>query len=152
MQKVAAAKQVVVTQAKADCEELLVEIVQDKRVADEQEKTVNMEATKIGKEADEANAIQVSAELEKALPALQEAEAALNCLTKKDISELKVGLECPWPEAIWMEYAAAQPKLLPTYTSCLIILGFMHPRLVASNLPMLLLTVAAHPLTPSQVM
>lgn len=34
--------------------------------------------------------LQVSAELEKALPALQEAEAALNVLTKKDISELKV--------------------------------------------------------------
>lgn len=53
---------------------------------------VNAEATKIAKETDEANAIaqQVSAELEKALPALQEAEAALNVLTKKDISELKV--------------------------------------------------------------
>lgn len=56
---------------------------------------MNAEATKIAKETDEANAIaqQVSAELEKALPALQEAEAALNVLTKKDISELKVGRE-----------------------------------------------------------
>jgi hypothetical protein len=53
---------------------------------------VNAEATKIAKETEEANVIanQVSAELEKALPALQEAEAALNVLTKKDISELKV--------------------------------------------------------------
>lgn len=34
-------KKVVVAQAKADCEELLVEIVQDKRVADEQEKQVH---------------------------------------------------------------------------------------------------------------
>jgi dynein heavy chain len=31
----------VVAQAKVECEELLVEIVQDKRVADEQEKQVN---------------------------------------------------------------------------------------------------------------
>lgn len=40
MKKVAEAKQVVVAQAKVECEELLVEIVQDKRVADEQEKQV----------------------------------------------------------------------------------------------------------------
>jgi hypothetical protein len=33
-------KKVVVAQSKSDCEELLVEIVQDKRVADEQEKQV----------------------------------------------------------------------------------------------------------------
>jgi dynein heavy chain len=139
MKKVVEQKQVVVAQAKTDCEELLVQIVQDKRVADEQEKQVrpclrqlenscwavsshcrwaatevgsqcsgvlgqinvdfhayklqvNAEATKIAKETEEANVIanQVSAELEKALPALQEAEAALNVLTKKDISELKV--------------------------------------------------------------
>jgi len=32
----------------------------------------------------------VSTELERALPALREAEEALNVLTKKDISELKV--------------------------------------------------------------
>lgn len=53
---------------------------------------VHAEATKIAKETEDANTIaaQVAAELEKALPALQEAEAALNVLTKKDISELKV--------------------------------------------------------------
>lgn len=40
MKKVVQQKQVVVARAKHDCEELLVEIVQDKRVADEQEKQV----------------------------------------------------------------------------------------------------------------
>ena len=53
---------------------------------------VNAEAQKIGKEADEANAIaaECQAGLDKALPALQAAEDALNVLTKKDMSELKV--------------------------------------------------------------
>lgn len=40
MKKVAEEKKGVVAHAKTDCEELLVEIVQDKRVADEQEKQV----------------------------------------------------------------------------------------------------------------
>ncbi len=122
MQGVVAEKKQIAARAKADCEELLVNIVHDKRAADEQEKQVrsgrtcgcdgegrpanifasmtssftrcqvNAEATKIARETEEANSIasQVSAELEKALPALQEAEAALHVLTKKDISELKV--------------------------------------------------------------
>jgi hypothetical protein len=42
MKKVVEQKQVVVAQAKTDCEELLVQIVQDKRVADEQEKQVRI--------------------------------------------------------------------------------------------------------------
>lgn len=55
---------------------------------------VNAEAIKIGKEAEEANAIasECQAGLDKALPALQAAEDALNVLTKKDMSELKVSL------------------------------------------------------------
>lgn len=55
---------------------------------------VNAEAIKIGKEADEANAIaaECQAGLDKALPALQSAEEALNVLTKKDMSELKVSV------------------------------------------------------------
>lgn len=42
MSRVAETKAVVVATAKTDCEELLVEIVQDKRVADEQEKQVSV--------------------------------------------------------------------------------------------------------------
>lgn len=97
MKTVAESKKVVVAQAKIDCEELLVEIVQDKRVADEQEKQVNAEATKIGREAEEANAIatQVQSELDKAMPALQAAEEALNVLTKKDFAELKAYAKPP---------------------------------------------------------
>lgn len=58
---------------------------------------VNAEATKIGKEAEEANAIakQVQSELDKALPALQAAEEALNVLTKKDMAELKAYAKPP---------------------------------------------------------
>lgn len=44
MQRVVMQKKPVVAQAKADCEELLVEIVQDKRVADEQEKQARVQA------------------------------------------------------------------------------------------------------------
>ena len=53
---------------------------------------VDAEATKLGAEASEANAIALECQssLEKALPALQTAEAALIVLTKKDITELKV--------------------------------------------------------------
>ena len=54
---VAQEKQVVVAQAKTECEELLVTIVADKRLADDQEKQVSAEAAKIGRDAEEANAI-----------------------------------------------------------------------------------------------
>lgn len=50
MQEVARAKKAEVAKAKKECEELLVHIVQDKRVADEREKQVNADAEKIGKE------------------------------------------------------------------------------------------------------
>lgn len=97
LQVVARNKAEVVSKAKINCEELVKQIVQDKRVADEQEKQVNAEAEKIGKEAEEANEIArvVQSELDKALPALQAAEDALNVLTKKDISELKAYAKPP---------------------------------------------------------
>jgi dynein heavy chain, axonemal len=97
VQIVAKQKAVVVSGAKADCEVLVKQIVQDKRSADEQERQVNAEAEKIGKEAAEANEIAkvVQGELDKALPALQAAEDALNVLTKKDISELKAYAKPP---------------------------------------------------------
>ena len=57
MTVVAQEKQVVVAQAKTECEELLVTIIADKRLADDQEKQVSAEAAKIGRDAEEANAI-----------------------------------------------------------------------------------------------
>ena len=57
-------KKKVVAKAQTDCEEMLVVIVQEKRVVDEQQKTVNAETEKIGKEeadtkiiADDAQAL-----------------------------------------------------------------------------------------------
>jgi hypothetical protein len=79
---------------------------------------VQSEATKIAKETEDANfiATQVAAELEKALPALQEAEAALNVLTKKDISELKVGVVVRRAGAFHVGMAAhAHVRFLPLY-------------------------------------
>ena len=65
---------------------------------------MNAEAQRISREADQANAIaaECQAGLDKALPALAAAEEALNVLTKKDMSELKVSfclaaLRCPAP-------------------------------------------------------
>ena len=78
MTVVAQEKQVVVAQAKTECE-LLVTIIADKRLADDQEKQVSTEAAKIGRDAEEANAIaaECQAGLDRAMPALN-AAAALN--------------------------------------------------------------------------
>lgn len=111
MQVVARQKQDVVSRAKASCEDLVKQIVQDKRVAQEQEKQVNAEAEKIGKEAAEADEIArvVQGELDKALPALQAAEDALNVLTKKDISELKAYAKPPGLVEITLQGAMHVP-------------------------------------------
>lgn len=97
MQVVCEDKKVVVAKAKKDCEELLVEIVQEKRIVDEQEKTVNAEAAKIEKEAAETQVIadDCQRDLDKAMPALNAAVEALNVLTKKDLSEVKAYAKPP---------------------------------------------------------
>lgn len=75
---------------------------------------MNAEAQKIGKEAEEATAIatQVQSELDKALPALMEAEAALDVLTKKDMSELK---------------AYAKPPAMVEFTLCAVMTVLRRP-------------------------
>jgi dynein heavy chain len=120
MQVVAMEKKVVVAKAKRDCEELLVTIVQDKRVADEQEKQVNAEASKIEKEAEEASVISADCQagLDKALPALMEAEAALNVLTKKDISELKAYAKPPPLVELVLCGVMTVLKRPPTWDEC----------------------------------
>eukprot|EP00884_Botryococcus_braunii_P014224 jgi/Botrbrau1/22802/Bobra.0132s0127.1 len=93
MQVVCEAKRRVVAEAKQNAEQILIHIVQDKRIVDEQEMQVSQATQKISKETAEANAVaeECQAALELALPALLAAEEALNVLTKKDIAELKVG-------------------------------------------------------------
>lgn len=97
MQSVCKDKAVVVADAKRDCEELLKVIVQDKRAADEQSVCVAAEAERIENEAQKANLIakECQLKLDEALPALLEAEAALNVLTKKDMGELKSYVKPP---------------------------------------------------------
>eukprot|EP00898_Chlorokybus_atmophyticus_P005400 jgi/Chlat1/5861/Chrsp4S06373 len=97
MQGVCQEKKVTVAKAKRDSEDLLVEIVQEKRAADEQEKQVSAEAQKIEREAAECNVIATDCQkdLDKALPALKAAEDALNVLTKKDLSEVKAYAKPP---------------------------------------------------------
>ena len=65
--------------------------------ADEQERSVTIEADKIGKEeaATKIIADQAQADLDKAIPALESAAAALDSLKKKDSDEIKAYAKPP---------------------------------------------------------
>ncbi|CAM9584402.1 unnamed protein product [Phaeothamnion confervicola] len=84
-------KKVVVAQAQKDCEELLVEIVSERRIADEQKKQVEAESEKIGREEAECSAIaqDAQADLAVAMPALERAMGEVDRLDKSAITEVK---------------------------------------------------------------
>ena len=84
-------KKVVVAQSQKDCEDLLVEIVGERRVADEQRKSVEADSERISIEAAECKAISDDAEadLAVALPALERAMEEVDKLEKSSISEVK---------------------------------------------------------------
>ena len=84
-------KQEVVSKKKKDCEELLVVIVSERRIADEQRKQVEADEQRISKEAAECKEISDSAQrdLSKALPALEKAMKEVDKLDKGSISEVK---------------------------------------------------------------
>ena len=125
MTVVAQEKQVVVAQAKTECEELLVTIIADKRLADDQEKQVSAEAAKIGRDAEEANAIaaECQAGLDQAMPALNAAQAALNVLTKKDMSELKAYSKPPALVELCLKGVMTVLKKSPTWDAAKKTLG-----------------------------
>jgi dynein heavy chain len=97
-----AAKKVTVAQAQKDCEELLVVIVSERRVADEQKKQVEADSERIGKEKVECEKIASDAEadLGRAMPALAKAMEEVNKLDKSSISEIK-SFKTP-PDAVVM--------------------------------------------------
>ncbi|XP_032092528.1 dynein heavy chain 2, axonemal [Thamnophis elegans] len=80
-----------VAEFQKQCEEYLVIIVQQKREADEQQKTVSANSEKIAAEEIKCKALADNAQkdLEEALPALEEAMKALESLNKKDLTEIK---------------------------------------------------------------
>ncbi|ESN99364.1 hypothetical protein HELRODRAFT_67097 [Helobdella robusta] len=73
------------------CEEYLASIVQQKREADEQAKSVGQKSEKIVEEELKCRKMAevAQADLAEAMPALDEAKKALEALNKKDITEIK---------------------------------------------------------------
>ncbi|XP_040202767.1 dynein heavy chain 2, axonemal [Rana temporaria] len=80
-----------VAEFQKQCEEYLVIIVQQRREADEQQKTVTAHSEKIGAEEIKCKALADNAQkdLEEALPALEEAMKALDSLNKRDLTEIR---------------------------------------------------------------
>ncbi|XP_077326811.1 dynein axonemal heavy chain 2 [Lithobates pipiens] len=80
-----------VAEFQKQCEEYLVIIVQQRREADEQQKTVTAHSEKIGAEEIKCKALADNAQkdLEEALPALEEAMKALETLNKRDLTEIR---------------------------------------------------------------
>lgn len=90
-------KKVIVAQSQKDCEDLLVQIVSERRVADEQKKQVEADSERIGLEAAECKAISDDAEadLAIAMPALEKAMEEVEKLDKGSISEVKAYTKPP---------------------------------------------------------
>uniref|UniRef100_A0A8C4S375 Dynein axonemal heavy chain 2 n=1 Tax=Erpetoichthys calabaricus TaxID=27687 RepID=A0A8C4S375_ERPCA len=80
-----------VAEFQKQCEEFLVIIVQQRREADEQQKTVTAHSEKISVEEVKCKAMADNAQkdLDEAMPALEEAMKALESLNKKDMTEIK---------------------------------------------------------------
>eukprot|EP00595_Chromulina_sp_UTEXLB2642_P001436 CAMPEP_0196765288 /NCGR_PEP_ID=MMETSP1095-20130614/7947_1 /TAXON_ID=96789 ORGANISM="Chromulina nebulosa, Strain UTEXLB2642" /NCGR_SAMPLE_ID=MMETSP1095 /ASSEMBLY_ACC=CAM_ASM_000446 /LENGTH=615 /DNA_ID=CAMNT_0042123087 /DNA_START=2038 /DNA_END=3886 /DNA_ORIENTATION=+ len=90
-------KKVIVAQSQKDCEDLLVQIVSERRVADEQKRHVEADSERISQEAIECKAISDDAEadLAIALPALEKAMEEVDKLDKNAISEIKAYAKPP---------------------------------------------------------
>jgi dynein heavy chain len=98
-------KKIVVASSQKECEELLVIIVSERRIADEQKKTVEADSERIGKEEKECLAIASDAEadLAVAMPALEKAMLEVDKLDKSSISELKAYNKPPPPVEMTMQ-------------------------------------------------
>jgi dynein heavy chain len=86
---------------------------------------VNAEAARITKEAELCNIIAADCqvELDKAMPALNAAEAALNVLTKKDMSEVKAYAKPPALVEMTLQAVMTVLKRPPTWQEAKLALG-----------------------------
>ncbi|KAI8923518.1 dynein heavy chain and region D6 of dynein motor-domain-containing protein [Entophlyctis helioformis] len=106
-----------VAQYQKQCEDYLVVIVQQKREADEQAKSVTAKAEKLGVEEEEVRAVAeaAQADLDLAMPALNSAVKALEAINKKDLNEIRsYGKPPPLVEKV-MEAVMVLKKCEPTW-------------------------------------
>ncbi|EGF78014.1 hypothetical protein BATDEDRAFT_91203 [Batrachochytrium dendrobatidis JAM81] len=106
-----------VSQYQKQCEDYLVVIVQQKREADEQAKSVSAKAEKLGVEEEEVRAVAeaAQADLDQAIPALNAAVKALEAINKKDLNEIRsYGKPPPLVEKV-MEGVMVLKKCEPTW-------------------------------------
>ena len=106
-----------VAQYQKQCEDYLVVIVQQKREADEQAKSVAAKAEKLSAEEEEVRAVADAAQqdLDLALPALNSAVKALEAINKKDLNEIRsYGKPPPLVEKV-MEAVMVLKKCEPTW-------------------------------------
>ena len=91
MSKELGVQKIQVEKYQKECEEYLVVLVQKKHDADEQQKSVMTRSAKIGEEEEKCRELTSLAQrdLDEALPALREAEKALEALNKNDIDEIR---------------------------------------------------------------
>ena len=87
-------------------------------MVDEQQKTVNAETEKIGKEEADTKVIadEAQADLDKAIPALEAAQKALELLNKKDMAEIKAYSKPPPAVETVLEAVMILRKQEPTWT------------------------------------
>ncbi|PFH37249.1 dynein, axonemal, heavy chain 2 family protein [Besnoitia besnoiti] len=90
-------KKEVVAKKQIECQDLLVVIVEKRRVADEQKKQVEADSERISKEEVETKLLSEDArrDLAKAMPALEAAIDALEKLDKKSVAEVKAYTKPP---------------------------------------------------------
>ncbi|XP_017772772.1 PREDICTED: dynein heavy chain 2, axonemal [Nicrophorus vespilloides] len=110
--------QIQVNQYQEECEEYMVIIVQQQKEADEQAKEVEVTRIKISEEEVVCKKLAdvAQADLDQAMPALEEAIRALDSLNKKDISEMKSYSKPPQKVEMVMEAVMILKQLEPTWT------------------------------------
>jgi len=103
---------IVVSAASEACEKLLVVIVAERQDADAQKAKVEADSARIGKEAEECNAIaaDAQADLAVAMPALAKAMSEVDKLDKSAISEVKA-------------YAKPPPAVETVLAACMVLFG-----------------------------
>ncbi|XP_030749874.1 dynein heavy chain 2, axonemal [Sitophilus oryzae] len=120
--------QIKVAEFQQQCDEYLVIIVAQRKEADEQQKEVALKSIKIGEEEVQCKKLAdvAQADLDEAMPALEEAIRALDSLSKKDISEMKSYGTPPQKVKMVMEAVNILKGVDPSWAEAKRLLGEMN--------------------------